>query len=77
MSRVTHWRFYFPCAIGENGAFYVDVEDSAAEQFRKEMRDPKPGQTLTIVTGREPNIRTSRTLYVNPAQIVALEPIEG
>ena len=76
MSRVSHWRVYLPTIIDKEGRNYVEVSSDAGDRLRQDIA---VGQQpiLSIVTGREINIRESRTLYVPREQIVALEPIEG
>jgi hypothetical protein len=72
---ITYWRVYFPCPMTKEGSYFVEVSDSAATQLRKAMKASYVSrETVSLVTGREGNLRDSRTLYVDPGQIVALEP---
>ena len=77
MSKTTHWRIYFACAIGDEGKPYVEVSGEQGEELQRQLPQVRMDNgTLAIATGRRVDIRESRALFVNPAQIVAMEPRE-
>lgn len=69
-SSLTHWRMYFPCPIDTK--YYVEVSETQVGIFRQGIKNGQ--KSIAIVTGREINPRDSRTLYVNPDQVVLMEP---
>ena len=72
---ITHWRVYFPCAIGTANSHHIEVSDENARELMKAM-ESKALAAIPLAIGRDPSIRDFGTLYVNAHQVVALEPRE-
>jgi hypothetical protein len=74
-SSITHWRLYLSCPIGDDGSSYVEISEQEAKGLQAALKDPA-AKSRPVVTGRELNFATYRTLYVVLSNIVALEPRE-
>jgi hypothetical protein len=75
MSSITHWRLYLPCPVGEQASDFLVISEQVAKQLISSMAGGQTTQPQAVVTGGSPNL-SSRTLYVNLSQVVALEPRE-
>jgi hypothetical protein len=76
MSSITHWRLYLACPVGEKGEAFVVISEQQAKQLQEAMVGVPNTTPRAVVTGRNgaPDPATYRTIYVNPSQVVALEP---
>ncbi len=74
MSRITHWRLYLSRDVCKHA--YVEISEQQAKQLQDGMAGIASNKVCSVVTGREIDVKNSRTLYVNPSQVVALEPRE-
>jgi hypothetical protein len=73
MSRISYWRLYLAARVDTDNSGYVEITEFAAKQLLEDLAENKR-HIVPIVSGREPNIRTSRTFYVALQNVVALEP---
>jgi len=72
MTNMTHWRMYFSCPIGDNGAYYVEVEGRTAERMMEAIKAAEHSCIPVITKGKSG--QPSRELHVDFSQVVALEP---